>query len=341
MFTLTPDPIEPPIVSLRRGAKLRRLGLRGIDEVVPERLFGELHRIHRRGPVEGMRLLRDGRVISHHGTNAGGYTLEALLQIRPNGRPSPDFEGWEVKAHKVREFAKPGNAFLTLLTVGPTGGFYREEGPAAFVRRFGYAASDRYPGKLNLYTDHFVGRRNAKTGLTLRLVQDHRRAAHSFDPLGALVLSADDGLPAAIWHLAKLAEHWNRKHALAAYVPYVSCGWHYCRTFHYGHLVRIGEGTDFGLFLDMLTAGRISYDPGLTLACVDDPRCRVRRRGQFRIRVGDLTGLYARFSSIDVRRAPIAVDGAEARNARTGSGPIIGRLRRERRPSGHRHEPST
>ncbi len=37
----------------------------------------------------------------------------------------------------------------------------------------------------------------------------------------------------------------------------------------------------------MLAAGRISYDPGLILACADDPRCRVKCRGQFGIRVNE------------------------------------------------------
>ncbi|HEY0220275.1 MAG TPA: MvaI/BcnI family restriction endonuclease [Afipia sp.] len=312
MLALTIDQSDYVSSAFALRAGLSNLGLRTIDEVLSERLFGELHRIHRLGPVEGMRLRNDGQAIHHRGTNAGGYALEALLRIRPNGRPAPDFDGWEVKAHRVRDFSKPGNALLSLLSVGPTGGFYREKGPKAFIRRFGYPASDGYPGKLNLYSDHFVGQRNAKTGLTLHLIRNRRRAARPFGPLGALVLSADDGLPAAIWHFTKLAEHWGHKHALAAYVPYVSGGWHDCRAFHYGHLVQIGEGTDFRLFLDMLAAGRISYDPGLSLACADDPRCRVRRRGQFRIHVGDLPGLYEHFTTIDVRRAPIAVDGPGA-----------------------------
>ena len=249
----------------------------------------------------------NGGQICYFGTNAGGYTLEALLGIRPNGRPAPDFEGWEIKAHRVSNFAKPGNALLTLLTVGPTGGFYHEEGPEAFVRRFGYAPSNGYPGKLNLYSDHFVGRRNAKTGLTLHLRQSDRRADHAVAPWGALVLSEDDGSPAAVWHFSKLEEHWNRKHALAAFVPYISDG----RAFLYGPLVQTGQGTDFGRFLDMLAAGRISYDPGLSLAYANDRRCRVRRRGQFRIRVGDLAGLYRHFMSVDVRCALIADDRPE------------------------------
>lgn len=326
MYSLTITQTEPSFDGFLQHARPRRRGLRAIG-VDPEKLFGELHRIHRKSPIEGKRLLSDGRLIDYCGTNAGGYTLEALLGIRPNGRPAPDFEGWEIKAHKVRDFAKPGNALLTLLTVGPTGGFYREEGPEVFVRRYGYAASNGYAGKLNLYTDHFVGRRNAKTGLTLRLTQSGRRADHAFDPWDALVLSEDDGSPAAIWHFGKLAEHWNRKHTLAAFVPYMSEG-RYSRVFLYGPVVQTGQGTDFGRFLGMLAAGRISYDPCLTLACADDPRCRVRRRGQFRIRVGDLAGLYRHFVSVDVRYAPIVDDRPETGNAGTGRAPIIGHLRR-------------
>jgi len=132
---------------LRRRMRRSRLGLGSSDDPVSEKLFGELHRIHRLGPVPSIRMQRSGDVVPHWGTNAGGYTLEAQLRIRPNGRPLPDFEGWEVKAHKVRNFSSPGKALLTLLSAAPTGGFYHGEGPEAFVRRFGYAARDGYAAR--------------------------------------------------------------------------------------------------------------------------------------------------------------------------------------------------
>jgi hypothetical protein len=121
-----------------------------------------------------MRLRSDGQSTHYEGQNAGGYTLEALFEILPNGRPEPDFAGWEIKAHKVRNLANPGNAFLTLFTSQPTDGFYRDEGPEAFVRKFGYVPEGKRPGKLHVYGDHFMGQRNPKTGLTLHLLQGGR-----------------------------------------------------------------------------------------------------------------------------------------------------------------------
>ena len=248
----------------------------------------------------------DGELIDYQGKNAAGYTLEAWFGIRPNGRPDPDFEGWEIKAHKVQNLAKAGNAFLTLFTSQPTGGLYRDEGPEAFVRKFGYAVKGKPPGTLHVYGDHFLDQPNPKTGLTLHLLGS--QVYDWCDPPGALALSDESGLLAAVWPLAKLAHHWNRKHARAVYVPYVrGCG-HY-PSFHYGCQVGIGQGTDFDRFLHMLVAGRISYDPALTLADRDDPRCRIRRRGLFRIRVGNLPDLYENFDLVDVRRWPVATDG--------------------------------
>lgn len=300
MFTIAsekPDYISP---AFARRSRRSRLGLGTSGAPVSERLFGEPHRIHQLGPVPAMRMQRGGDVVRHWGTNAGGYTLEALLRIRPNGRPLPDFEEWEVKAHKVRNFSRPGNALVTLFSAAPTGGFYHDAGPEAFIRRFGYAARGGYPGQLNIYSDHVVGKRNKKTKLALRLVR-------AWD---CLVLELEDGAPAAIWDFGKLAEHWNHKHAFAVYVPYIGGG--RCeQTFQYGPNVLVGEGTDFDRFLDMLEAGRISHDPGLSLVGAEGCRTRVRRRVQFRIRVGDLPSLYRRFKWVDVRDAPVAADGAQ------------------------------
>lgn len=204
MIGLMTKPARTHIMDLRHDAARRDSGSRLFAGRSRKKLFQELHRIHRAGPFEGRRLRPDGEVIGYRGKNAGGYTLESLLGIRPNGRPDPDFEGWEIKAHSVRNLMKSGNALLTLFSSQPAGGFYNENGPEAFVRKFGYAA-DRYSGKLNIYADHFAGQRNPKTGLTLHIREGHRGPYDWCDPPGALVLSDDDGLPAAIWPLAKLA----------------------------------------------------------------------------------------------------------------------------------------
>src|SRR3546814_10709373 len=67
------------------------------------------------------------------------FTLEAELGITPNGYAEPDFMGWEIKQYGVRDFVsfRPKSP-VTLMTPEPTGGVYRTEGVAAFMKRFGY-----------------------------------------------------------------------------------------------------------------------------------------------------------------------------------------------------------
>ena len=56
--------------------------------------------------------------------NGGGYTLEAMLGITPNGFAEPDFMGWEVKQYSVNNFEKfVAKTPVTIFTPEPTGGF--------------------------------------------------------------------------------------------------------------------------------------------------------------------------------------------------------------------------
>src|SRR3546814_8267202 len=57
----------------------------------------------------------------------------------PNGYAEPDFMGWEIKQYGVRDFVSfRTKSPVTLMTPEPTGGVYRTEGVAAFMKRFGY-----------------------------------------------------------------------------------------------------------------------------------------------------------------------------------------------------------
>jgi len=85
-------------------------------------------------------------------------------------------------------------------------------------------------------------------------------------------------------------DHWNRKHAKAAYVPSLSrkpppeyryAGrWLFC------------EATDFLLFLAAVAAGRVYYDPAVKMVSSSSGKPEVKRRSQFRIAHADLGGLY-------------------------------------------------
>ena len=111
----------------------------GTADTSRERLLSKLREIHVMGWLASERLFGDGHLGPCVGSNCGGYTLEAHLGIIPNGRAEPDYEGWEIKGHTVRVISSATRAGpLTLMTPEPTGGYYREEGPEAFVRKYGY-----------------------------------------------------------------------------------------------------------------------------------------------------------------------------------------------------------
>src|SRR3546814_3570082 len=102
-------------------------------------LISELHRIWQLQWIASQKLAPDGTKAPYAARNGGGYTLEAELGITPNGYAEPDFMGWEIKQYGVRDFVsfRPKSP-VTLMTPEPTGGVYRTEGVAAFMKRFGY-----------------------------------------------------------------------------------------------------------------------------------------------------------------------------------------------------------
>ena len=113
-------------------------------------LLVELRRIYDLHWITSQKLARDGRKMPYSARNGGGYTLEAELGITPNGYSEPDFMGWEVKQYGVGDFRKflPKTP-ITLMTPEPTGGIYKIEGPAEFLRRYGYPDKSGKPDRYN------------------------------------------------------------------------------------------------------------------------------------------------------------------------------------------------
>jgi hypothetical protein len=70
----------------------------------------------------------------------------------------------------VSKFTRPDSGTaITLMTPEPTGGFYKERGVEAFIRKFGYPDKNDRPDRLNFGGIHRAGERQPSTGLTLRL----------------------------------------------------------------------------------------------------------------------------------------------------------------------------
>jgi len=250
-------------------------------------LLESLAKIRDVGWHPSMRLNKTGEIIPYKARNGGGYTLEALLGIIPNGRSEPDFLGWEMKAYSGDR--------ITLMTPEPDGGMYGERGVKVFVREYGKPTGD---DTLYFTGTHRADCRNVKTGLTL--------AVRGFDPArkiiedvgGAVELLDDAGDCAAAWSFAELMIGWNKKHAQAAYVPYESEK-ESAPAYRYFSPALLGEGTDFNRYLAALYAGRVIFDPGSKVMNASTEKSTVKARSQFRMSVRHLAELYQKFGPVD------------------------------------------
>jgi len=251
-------------------------------------LLDHLGRFHRAGWHQSMRLNNAGLRIPYKAQNGGGYTLEALFGIIPNGRSMPDFRGWEIKAY--------GSSRITLMTPEPDGGYYAAEGVESFVRRYGHVVSDD--------SMYFTGAHRANVVCD---ATEQRLILNGFDPAngkiinvsGGIELHDPDGSVSARWSFQQLIEHWSRKHAFAAYVPY-SVKKNGEISYRYDSPVILGEGTDFSMYLSAMHQGLIVFDPGSKLTGLRGGRTHVKARSQFRVNVGALDSLYRTVSRVDL-----------------------------------------
>lgn len=262
-------------------------------------LLDELARIHRLDWIDSKRLRSDGTEGPCNASNCGGYTLEAELGITPNGFSDPDFLGWEVKQHGVADFTRLGSGSpITLMTPEPTGGIYRDEGPEAFIRRFGYEDTQGRADRLNFGGIYRAGERAERTGVTLILDGYNAESGRIEDVTKGITLVSSDDEIAAVWHYSGLIAHWQRKHERAAYVPSQNRTDPH-RQYRYGREVLLGEGTDFLKFLRAMATGAVYYDPGIKLEGASGAGT-VKRRSQFRIKWQNLPTLYTRAEQVSV-----------------------------------------
>lgn len=253
-------------------------------------LLARLGQIHRAGWHRSKRMLSDGSVCEYTARNGGGYTLEALFEIRPNARAAPDFMGWELKA--------VAKSRVTLMTPEPDAGYYAVHGAEYFVREYGRSIGH---GSYYFTGAHSVGSACPATGLQLRLV--------GFDATTRTITKLDGGIelfdPAqrhavmARWSYSRLIGHWGSKHASAAYVAYRSRAAGTAYEYHYLSPVQLGEQTDFSLFLASLADGSVIFDPGSKVMPVKGVS-RVKARSQFRIARKHLGSLYRTFESVNL-----------------------------------------
>lgn len=246
-------------------------------------LLQRLTEIREHGWHPSIKLNKLGQIQPYKARNGGGYTLEALLGIIPNGRAEPDYLGWEIKAHSTSR--------ITLMTPEPTGGFYGERGVKAFVTEFGSPTAN---DTLYFTGTHRAGSRNKKTKLCLEVRGFNTSRGVIDDVNGAVELLTDSGICAAAWSFSDLMIGWNKKHAQAAYVSYESEKV-LAPAYRYFSPALLGEGTDFNRYLVALSDGLIIFDPGSKVMNASSEKSTVKARSQFRTSVKHLAGLYETF----------------------------------------------
>ncbi len=281
--------------SLSKVGVFHSLALRREADDPVDSIVSALKPIVDRDWIRSTRLNSSGENVSCESPNCGGYTLEALLGIIPNGISEPDYQGWEVKQYGVTNFESSAYKAITLLTPEPDGGFYRNEGVIPFVKRYGYP-DRRISDRLNFGGVHRADQLHSKTGLTLRLSGYSESSPNMWDPQGAICLVDQDDHVAAQWGFGGLLEHWNRKHAQTVYVRSMVMK-EPERAYNYSNKIQLGVETSFNYFLRSLSRGEIYYDPGIKIENTTSGRPKSKRRSQFRVKSTQLDGLYKKFES--------------------------------------------
>lgn len=264
-------------------------------------LLEALKEICEKNWIASQKLGKDGVITPYSARNGGGYTLEAELGISPNGYSEPDYLGWEIKQYGVNDFRsfKPKSP-VTLMTPEPTGGFYCDNGVPDFLRRFGYPDKSGKVDRINFGGIYTIGRTyHADTGLRLILDGYDQQSGKITDMAGCIGLETQAGEIAASWGFNSILEHWNRKHAQAAYIPALF------QTpppeYAFGCQVLLCEETDFLLFLKAIANGTISYDPAIKMEKASSPKPVTKRSSQFRIKHDNLTSLYYKHETVDLK----------------------------------------
>lgn len=260
-----------------------------------EAFLRKLADICRSGWISSRRLRSDGSHEAYTAQNGAGYTLEALCGILPNGLPLPDYLGWELKATATKAAFWPGldpGARITLMTPEPTLGVYAHD-IDLFRERYA-RLRDGDPGCMYFTGNRYIGREAEEDNLVMRL--EGIRDGRMLDGTARIILvdrQRED--IAAGWALADILEHWRRKHARTAYVPYEKQGTPPC--FRYGSRVRLGEGCDFSLILKAFSDGIIVHDPGVKFTKGGNG-WRSHRRNQFRTLARHIPRLYRTCSDV-------------------------------------------
>jgi hypothetical protein len=271
-------------------ARLVTADARSSREILLDRLL----QIHQKSWIPSQRMYSDKSIRQYTASNGGGYTIEAELGIIPNGRSEPDFMGWELKQFAVNDFTRMrATSPVTLMTPEPTFGEYVNSFPN-FMSAYGYPDTKGRPHRRNFGGIYRSGSAAHAITTLCMVVDGYDGVTGKIVNMGGYVALLDPLKNiAAGWLFTDLLDHWNRKHAQAAYIPSEADG--APRRYRYGKDIELGTGTDFFKFLALVNRGEVYLDPGIK---IDNGKSK--KRNQFRVKHNDLIKLYNKFEIVSL-----------------------------------------
>lgn len=237
---------------------------------------------------------KGGQIIPFKGNQGAGYTLEALLGVETNALKEPDAFGHEIKSFRGSK--------ISLMTPTSDLGKEGELTFKEFMDVYGWQGKGN-DGSQRFTGVHRANKPNSSTGYILKVYgldpQTHEFHDNPeevyvglFDPKSETLIGG--------WSLEKLANSWNTKHALAAYVPAelrkhpdngndqycFKAPWFMC------------EGTDVWRLIKAIASGLVYYDPAHTIYADGSAKVRPQWRiGTSRLEAA-LKELYVRVSTV-------------------------------------------
>ena len=182
------------------------------------------------------------------------------------------------------------------MTPEPDSGYYGAHGVKAFVRKYGHDAGNDV---LYFTGVHRVNEASARSGQTLRLRGFDHLKRKIVDVSGGVELVDCHGEISAAWTFERLIDHWSRKHAAAAYVPYDK-KMTTSPEYQYKSPVLLGEETEFPRYLAALHSGMVFFDPGSKVMGLSSPKSSSKARSQFRIAIANLPELYKTLKAVEL-----------------------------------------
>jgi hypothetical protein len=275
---------------------------KGASKDTRSALCDKLLEIHDMGWIPGQKLGADMVAKPYKAQNGGGYTLEAMLGVSPNGFAEPDFLGWEVKQFGVKAFPLKSAKPTTLMTPEPNGGVYKDSGIIPFMHRFGYEDKSGKPDRVNFGGRHIANQVCGATNLKMELRGFDPETSSMTDAAGSISLVSNTNEIAASWSFAKIMDHWKRKHSQAVYIPCMMRKSVNGTEYHYGSDIELGTGTTFEMFLASMARGFVYYDPGIKMENASTETPSTKRRSQFRVNHKHLNSLYKKLEFVDISK---------------------------------------